>query len=247
MRVAVMQPYFYPYPGYFRLIAGVDLFILFDCVQFPRRGRVHRAPLPVPAGADPAWLTLPLAAQPRDTLIRDLRLAPDRDARWQAALARLPWLAGAQAGAPAGPVAALLAEPLPEAVAPLLERHLRATCAVLGLTTAFARSSDFALDPALRAQDRVIALARAAGATTYCNLPGGQTLYHPAAFAAAGMALRFTPPYRGPHMSMIHALCTADPAGLRAELLQPAGSGPWGAEPEPMSGPWPGPDPESGA
>jgi hypothetical protein len=36
--VAVMQPYFMPYAGYFRLFAAADVFVLFDCVQFPRRG-----------------------------------------------------------------------------------------------------------------------------------------------------------------------------------------------------------------
>jgi hypothetical protein len=41
--VAVMQPYFLPYPGYFRLFAAADQVALFDCVQFPRRGWVHRS------------------------------------------------------------------------------------------------------------------------------------------------------------------------------------------------------------
>ena len=60
MRVAVMQPYFYPYMGYFQLLAAVDLFVVFDSVQFPRRGRVHRCE--VPDGLSGArWLTLPLA------------------------------------------------------------------------------------------------------------------------------------------------------------------------------------------
>jgi hypothetical protein len=36
--VAIMQPYFIPYAGYFRLFAATDLFVIYDCVQFPRRG-----------------------------------------------------------------------------------------------------------------------------------------------------------------------------------------------------------------
>ena len=75
MKVAVMQPYFYPYGGYFRLIAAVDLFILFDCVQFPRRGRVHRTEVPDGAGGR-RWLTLPLAKQPQTTRIDHLAFAP---------------------------------------------------------------------------------------------------------------------------------------------------------------------------
>lgn len=216
MRVAVMQPYFYPYAGYFRLIAAVDLFLVFDCVQFPRRGRVHRAPLPDGQGRGPGWLTLPLAQHPRATLIRDIRLAEDRDARWQARLARLPWLG-------AGPLAADLAPPLPGRLLPVLLDHLRLACARLGIATPLRCSSDFAIAPGLRAQARVIALAQAAGATEYWNLPGGRRLYDPAGFAAAGLGLHFLPPYAGPHLSMLHAFTTADPEALRRDLWQGTG------------------------
>ena len=79
-RVAVMQPYFFPYAGYFRLFAAVDEFVIFDCVQFPRRGRVHRCEVPR-SGAGREWLTLPLARQPRDVLIRSLSLLRARARR----------------------------------------------------------------------------------------------------------------------------------------------------------------------
>src|SRR6478736_5469653 len=74
--VAIMQPYFIPYAGYFRLFAATDLFVIYDCVQFPRRGWVHRNQLP---GADGVsrWLTLPLEHAERDTLIKDLKFRPD--------------------------------------------------------------------------------------------------------------------------------------------------------------------------
>lgn len=205
MRVAVMQPYFYPYMGYFRLIAAVDLFVIFDCVQFPRRGRVHRAPLP---GGD--WLTLPLAYHPQDSAIAAITLADDRDARWQAALARLSWLSPA--------LRARLGAALPLRLMPLLETHIGATCADLGVATPMIRSSEIAVHPALRGQDRVIALARATGATDYVNLPGGRALYDPAGFARAGLGLWFMPDYHGPHMSMLQALSVADLATLRADL-----------------------------
>jgi hypothetical protein len=209
MRVAVMQPYFYPYAGYFRLIAAVDLFLVFDCVQFPRRGRVHRAPLPVAQGG--GWLTLPLARQPRDTAIRDIRLSHARDALWRERLARLPWLRGS-------PLAAALAAPLPEGLQPLLLDHLRLACASLGIATPLRSSSELGLRPELRGQARVIALARCAGATEYRNLPGGRALYDPAEFNAAGLSLSFMPPYEGPHMSMLHALATLDPAEIAADI-----------------------------
>src|SRR5512133_3868411 len=74
LTVAIMQPYLYPYAGYFRLLAAADVFVLFDDVQFPRRGRVHRCAMP-----DGGWLTLPLAPRPQATRICDMRF--DREAR----------------------------------------------------------------------------------------------------------------------------------------------------------------------
>ena len=73
--VAVMQPYFMPYAGYFRLFAAADVFVLFDCVQFPRRGWVHRNRFATAAG-HLDWLTLPLLKCPRETRIDELAFAP---------------------------------------------------------------------------------------------------------------------------------------------------------------------------
>src|SRR5437868_3898306 len=71
-----MQPYFIPYAGYFRLFAASDLFVIYDCVQFPRRGWVHRNRL-IDASGKARWLTLPLEKAPQDVLIRDLRFSPN--------------------------------------------------------------------------------------------------------------------------------------------------------------------------
>src|SRR5260370_23913658 len=70
-----MQPYFTPYGGYFRLFAASDLFVIYDCVQFPQRGWVHRNRLVDRAGKE-RWLTLPLAKAPQSVLIADLRFPP---------------------------------------------------------------------------------------------------------------------------------------------------------------------------
>jgi hypothetical protein len=74
--VAIMQPYFFPYAGYFRLFAASDLFVIYDCVQFPRRGWVHRNRLVHVSGAE-RWLTLPIEKAPQSVLIRDLRFQPN--------------------------------------------------------------------------------------------------------------------------------------------------------------------------
>lgn len=206
MRLAVMQPYLYPYPLYFHLIASVDRFVVFDCVQFPRRGRVHRAPLP-----GGGWLTLPLAPQPRDTTIQALRFADAAQRLWSDRLAALPWL---------GPELTARLVPLGADVTGYLVDQLRGVCARLGITTPLLRSSALDLPRAARGTDRVIAAARTLGADHYVNLPGGRPLYDPATFAAAGLELSFLAPYAGPHASLLHALATQPVAVLQDELAR---------------------------
>jgi hypothetical protein len=105
-----MQPYFFPYAGYFRLLAQAEVFVLFDCVQHRARGRVHRTEVPAPAGGL-EWLTLPLASAARETRIQDLRFADRADALWAERLARHAGWAKAR-GEAAEAVRAFLQRPL---------------------------------------------------------------------------------------------------------------------------------------
>jgi hypothetical protein len=214
-RIAVMQPYFFPYAGYFRLLDCVDEFVLFDCVQFPRRGRVHRCELPGPDEAT-RWLTLPLARQPQDVRIADLRFAADARARFDAELRRFPWIATAR-GPLADAVRDHLATPLDDVVG-YLERGLLLVRDLLGLRCSLRRSSSLGISPALRGQERILAIAGALGATHYLNAPGGRALYSAERFSDAGVTLEFLPDYTGPHRFLLPALLSESAEDLRADL-----------------------------
>lgn len=211
-----MQPYFFPYAGYFRLFAEVDEFILFDCVQFPRRGRVHRTELPR-RGEASEWLTLPLAVQPRDTPISDLGFAPGARAEFDRRLDRLDWLPAGRGDA-ADEVREFLRGPL-HGVVDFLEAGLALVVGKLGFAAPIIRSSTLGIDPGLRAQERVMAIARQRGATHYLNSPGGRDLYDPAAFARAGIALEFLPDYHGRFMHLLPALVAEPTASIRDDVL----------------------------
>ena len=79
--IAIMQPYFAPYAGYFRLMEVADIFVVYDCVQFPRRGWVHRNKLSTSNGTM-KWLTLPLLKQPQDIHIKDLLFLEEAQTLW---------------------------------------------------------------------------------------------------------------------------------------------------------------------
>lgn len=71
MKLAIMQPYFLPYLGYFSLIKHSDRFILFDVVQFIRHGWIERNRILKP-GEGWQYIQIPLAKHSRETKIEDV-------------------------------------------------------------------------------------------------------------------------------------------------------------------------------
>lgn len=77
-RVAIMQPTYLPWPGYFGLMKSVDLFILLDSVQFARRSWQQRNQIKTANG--PIWLTVPVLSKGRrDQLISEVEIDRGRD------------------------------------------------------------------------------------------------------------------------------------------------------------------------
>jgi hypothetical protein len=58
MKVAVHQPQYIPWLGYFHKMASSDLFVLLDTVQYKKREFQNRNRIKTPAG--PLWLTIPV-------------------------------------------------------------------------------------------------------------------------------------------------------------------------------------------
>lgn len=72
MRIGIMQPYFFPYLGYFQLINAVDRFILFDDVQYIRHGWINRNRILKPVEGH-QYISIVLAEHNRGTLIKNMR------------------------------------------------------------------------------------------------------------------------------------------------------------------------------
>ena len=214
--IAVMQPYFFPYAGYFRLLAAADVFVIYDCVQFPRRGRVHRCEVTGQSG-ETEWLTLPLAHQPRDVLIRDLAFSGNARAELDRRIARLPWLASG-GGPMAQEVKGFLGGDLGRA-ADFISDGVLLAAGLLGLGCPVIRSSSLGIPPDIAGQDRIIAITRALRGSRYVNAPGGRDLYDRHAFAAHGLELCFLPAFHGRHRSILPQLVSEDADAIRAEIL----------------------------
>ena len=95
---------------------------------------------------------------------------------------------------------------------------LRQCCDRLSLPSDTLRTSALPIDPALRAQDRILAILDALGATRYVNLQGGAKLYDPAAFAARGIELTILQDWRGSQRSIAERLLTEPAAGIARDI-----------------------------
>jgi len=74
--IAVMQPYFFPYLGYFQLIQATDKFIFYNDVQFIKRGWIHRNRILI--NNKSKYLTIPCKKASQNKLISEIEHALDK-------------------------------------------------------------------------------------------------------------------------------------------------------------------------
>lgn len=212
MRLAIMQPYFIPYAGYFRLFAATDLFVVYDCVQFPRRGWVHRNRLrDVHGNLD--WLTLPLKKAPQDVRIDALAFDHAREKEWQENGRKFPALSSP-------PLQDLPFGVLSGMPIDYVERLLGHVCGMLNIPFNITRSSALNLPSELKGQDRILAICEHFGTKTYVNSPGGRELYDAAAFQRKGIELTFLSAYDCSFDSIAERLATTPIHDIRREIME---------------------------
>ncbi len=212
--IAVMQPYFIPYAGYFRLFAEADVVCIFDCVQFPRRGWVHRNQLPGVAN-QARWLTLPLAKGPMNVRISDLTFADDALQAMATRCGVFPILRGIR-----HPLLEAMLAPSGDVVGYLMQL-LSISCREMGLPFNTVRTSTLQIPDSFTGQDRILEICRKFNADRYVNLSGGHRLYDRESFARKNIELKLFDPWAGPNWSILYRLITEPAsqvaAGIRAQ------------------------------
>lgn len=213
--VAVMQPYFVPYAGYFRLFEAANTFVVLDSVQFPRRGWVHRNRLTDYTG-ELAWLNLPLVRGPQQMLIQDLEFPGDVRERLTAQLRRFPTLS--RLNAAGHPLVERLTD-FSGSPVDYLVRLLRECCSALGLPFDIVRSSELGGLDQLRRHELLIGITKQLNAGEYVNLSGGAALYDAGDFESRGIQLRILPHFRGSNESILGRLLSEPTHAIRDEIL----------------------------
>ena len=188
MRLAVMQPYFFPYVGYFQLIAAVDLFIVYDNIKYTKKGWINRNRM-LQNGKD-VMFSLPLKSDSDYLDVRERELAADfnRDkllSQFKGAYQRAPYFAQTF------PLVEQIVQYDDRNLFRFLHHSIAKTCEHLGIMTEIRISSGIAIDHELKNQDKVLALCAAVGASTYVNAIGGMELYSKETFREKGIKLKF--------------------------------------------------------
>lgn len=194
-----MQPYLFPYVGYFQLLHAVDRFVFYDDVAYIKQGWINRNRLLV--AGKPSWFTVPVAGASSFGSIAETRVDGSRYDRWRSSF--LKTVEQSYARAPRlhevrDLVESVLDEP-PRSIGELAIRSVTAVADHLGLDTTTDVSSRSFADAPGSGQDRVIGICRKAGAAVYVNAAGGRELYDGDDFSGAGVQLRFLAPELHPY------------------------------------------------
>lgn len=189
MNVAIMQPYFFPYIGYFQLIHAVDTFVVYDDVHFIKKGWIHRNRILLDGNPHPFVLSVQKMSQNR-LICEHERAHPDEVAEQQLKLLRHAYQKASQF----------------EQVFPLLERVIRnpernvgkyvaygieQVARYLGISTTFILSSELNAGIGLKGQARILHICQQLRATHYVNAINGMDLYDDEVFEQAGIDLSF--------------------------------------------------------
>jgi hypothetical protein len=188
MRVAIMQPYFLPYIGYFQLIGSVDLFIIYDNIKYTKKGWINRNRF-LRDGADFVF-TVPLRKDCDFLDVKDRAVADDFDRGKLASQLREAYRRAPHFDQAFSVIENSIMSPQAN-LFDYIYGSVVDVCRYLGIGTRIVASSSVAIDPALKAEDRVLALCKVTGASGYVNAIGGQELYSREEFEAHGVELKF--------------------------------------------------------
>lgn len=184
-----MQPYFFPYIGYWQLINAVDEYVIFDDVNYIKRGWINRNNILLNGTSKRINLHIKDASQNR--LIMETKLAQtDEDNR-----VLLASIEQSYRRAPCFELVYPLIEDIlsypSKNLAEYLYNQIKEICNYLDIRTKIILSSEIEKHIDLKGEEKIIAICKKRGADTYINAIGGKELYHKERFRNEGLNLKF--------------------------------------------------------
>lgn len=192
MRLAIMQPYFFPYLGYYSLIKKTDKFILFDTVQFIRHGWIERNRVLKPAEGW-QYVAVPLEKKSLSTLIHEVEIKNAED--WKGKIVRQ--LEHYKKRSPFYRETLNVIEDSlsidTNSIVKLNENILKKTCEYFGIPLVISVYSEMNLivDEVTHPGEWALQISKALNAKEYLNPTGGMEIFRPDQFKNAGIDLKF--------------------------------------------------------
>ena len=189
MKVSIMQPYFFPYIGYFQLIANSDVFVIYDDVNFIKKGWINRNNILV--NNTPYLFSMPLQNVSQNKLINEIFIT-DLD-KWKTDL--LKTISSSYKKAPFYQDVYPLIEKIISFdelnLAIYIQNSIQNLCAYLNINTKLIMSSEIVKNNGLKGENKIIDICLQLGATQYINAIGGIELYTQENFQVKNIDLKF--------------------------------------------------------
>ena len=190
MKLAIMQPYLFPYIGYFQLMNAVDEFVVYDNIEFTKKGWINRNRVLV--NGNDAYISFPLKKDSDYLDICERYLAEawiaDRKKmlnRIHASYSKSPYFSDVY---PVIEKAILFEE---NNLFLFILNSMNLVKDYLQITTSLVTSSTIPVDHTLKAEKKVIEICKDRKAEVYINPIGGLGLYDKNEFKESGIELHF--------------------------------------------------------
>lgn len=226
MKLAIMQPYFFPYIGYWQLLNVVDRFVIYDDVTYIKGGWINRNRILI--NGKPSYITIPLYKASSYNRICDIAIQSSPIWRRKMIKSIENTYQKAPFFAKVFPIIEEMICYETDNLADFLANQLRAMTKFMGLETEFVMTSRCYQNNNLTGLDRILDICKREGAGIYINPQGGQELYDTETFRSASINLRFlvmdSIQYKQraagftPYLSIIDALMEIGPLGVEQHL-----------------------------
>ncbi len=189
MKLGIMQPYFFPYIGYWQLLNAVDTYVVYDDVNYIKGGWINRNRILI--NGQPQFITVPIKKASSYSLINELEINrttkfPDKQLKTlDMSYKKAPFFDDVM------PMLEGVLNFDSQNLASFLYNSIAVVCDYLGIQTKLILSSDLDKDNSLKGKDKVLEICKLLHADQYYNAIGGQELYDKDEFLANGISLRF--------------------------------------------------------
>ena len=189
MKVAIMQPYFLPYIGYFQLINAVDVFVIYDDVNFINKGWLNRNNILVNGKEFLFNINLQEASQ--NKVINQINI--EGNSNWKKKLLKTITLSYKKAPffVEVFPIMENILGQEEKNLAKFISYSLQKICSFLSIETTIVISSEIEKNNNLKGQNKIIEICKKLQGDKYINAVGGIELYDKDIFSKHGISLNF--------------------------------------------------------